>query len=294
MTRHLLVLDPGPLTTVQDPGRPGLAHLGVPRSGWLDAPAARLANRLVGNPEQLAVLECLLGGLALEAANATTVAVTGARGDVRVSGRAGSRLAAHGTALTLAAGERLELGRVREGARCYVAVAGGVAVSPVLGSRSTDTLSGLGPPVVAAGDRIPVGPVAGPPAAGEAVPLPTSSEVVLRCRPGPRRDWLRPEAWSTLTTASYAVQPDSNRVGLRLSGPPLMRSRDTELPSEGLVLGAVQLPPDGQPLVFLNEHPTTGGYPVVAVVEPADLATCAQLRPGDVVGFSQARGGAGG
>jgi biotin-dependent carboxylase-like uncharacterized protein len=221
--------------------------------------------------------------LVLEAATAMSVAVTGARCDLRAHGRP----AGHGTALSLAAHERIALGPAREGARCYLAVAGGIDVDPVLGSRATDTLSGIGPDVVAAGQRLPVGPVTGPPAAGEAVPLPGAGPVVLRCRPGPRADWFEPAAWETLTTSSYVVQPDSNRVGLRLAGQPLVRTRNDELPSEGVVLGAVQVPPDGQPLVFLNDHPTTGGYPVVAVVEAADLATCAQLRPGDQVGFRQ-------
>lgn len=282
MTRRLIrVIEPGALTTVQDRGRAGFAHLGVPRSGWLDASAATLANRLVGNPEDAAVLECVLGGLVLETAAAMAVAVTGAECPVHV----GRRSAHHGAPLSLGPGERLGLGHVRRGLRVYVAVAGGIAVDPVLGSRSTDTLSGLGPPVLARGRLLPVGPASGGPSAGEAVRPAREGVTVLRCAPGPRADWIAPGALGTLTSTTYRVGTQSNRIGLRLDGPPLALARTEELPSEGVVLGAVQVPRDGRPLVFLNDHPTTGGYPVAAVVDPDDLGACAQLRPGDEVRF---------
>lgn len=278
-TRRLEVLEPGPLTLVQDAGRPGLAHLGVPRSGWLDASAATLANRLVGNDEGSAVLECLLGGLAFEMSAATTVAVTGAWCPVAVDGRP----RAHGAAVPVPAGGRVTVGTARLGLRAYVGVAGGIAVEPVLGSRSTDTLSGTGPAPLAAGRVLSVGPAVGVPSAAEAVHRGSGGPTVLRCTSGPRADWFRPGVLDTLGAAPYVVQADSDRVGLRLAGTPLERSRPGELPSEGLVLGAVQVPADGQPLVFLNDHPTTGGYPVVAVIDRRDLAQCAQLRPGDAV-----------
>ena len=281
MTRSFAVLDTGAFSTVQDAGRPGLAHLGVPRSGWLDAPAATLANRLVGNPEDAAVLESVLGGLVLETSTAMTVAVTGARCEVRVAGRP----APPGAAVAVPAGARVALGSVTSGLRCYLAVAGGVAVEPVLGSRSTDTLSGLGPPPLRAGDTLPVGPALSEPSSAEGLPLRGGSRVELRCTLGPRSDWFTGESLVTLGSAVYTVAPDSDRVGLRVSGPPLERAVTGELPSEGIVLGAVQVPADGRPLVFLNDHPTTGGYPVVAVVDPADLHRCAQLRPGDEVRF---------
>ena len=279
--RALRVHAPGALTTVQDDGRPGHAHLGVPRSGWLDPVAATLANRLVGNPEDAAVLECALGGLVVEATRATTVAVTGAPCQVRV----GQRSVAHGAAVAVPAGGVVTVDPPARGVRCYLAVAGGIAVDPVLGSRATDTLSGLGPPVLERGTVLPVGPATGDPAEAPAVPGPVGDGAVLRCTPGPRVDWFTEDAARTLTTSAYGVAPDSDRVGLRLDGAPLERSRSGELASEGIVLGAVQVPADGRPLVFLNDHPTTGGYPVIAVVEPADLARCAQLRPGDEVRF---------
>ena len=287
--RWLRVLRPGPLTTVQDPGRPGWAALGVPRGGWLDPVSATLGNRLVGNPEAAAVLECLAGGCALEPATAMTLAVTGGRCTVSVAGRP----AGHGEALSVPAGARVELGPVTAGLRAYVAVAGGLAVEPVLGSRATDTLSWTGPPRVTAGTVLPVGDPAAPPPppAGPVVRRtadPGPDPPRLRCSPGPRADWFEPGALLALASTTWVVQPDSDRVGLRLAGEPaLVRSAGSpaELPSEGLVAGSVQVPPSGQPLVFLADHPTTGGYPVVAVVAWRDLPVCAHLRPGDAVRF---------
>jgi biotin-dependent carboxylase-like uncharacterized protein len=186
------------------------------------------------------------------------------------------------------------VGRPTVGLRCYVALSGGIDVAAELGSRATDTLSGLGPPPLQAGDRLPLGPSYGSPGTGEQVPpLPPRGPVVLRCLPGPRADWCPPGLAGRLAVATYVAGPDSDRVGLRLQGPPLER-RTGELPSEGVVLGAVQLPPDGQPVVFLNDHPTTGGYPVVAVVLAADVARCAQVRPGDEVRLSPLRPGSAG
>jgi biotin-dependent carboxylase-like uncharacterized protein len=283
-TAHLEVLAPGVLTTVQDRGRTGVAHLGVPRAGALDAPAAELANRVVGNGADAALLEVTFGGLVLRAGAGRWVAVTGAPGPVTVAGAA----VPHGEAVWLPAGGVLEVGHPVRGVRSYVAVAGGIDVPPVLGSRSTDTLAGVGPAPVAAGDRLPLGPAVAPPAHHDA-PHPARPGP-LRLLPGPRADWCAPDVLRALAAAPYVVQADSNRVGLRLQGRPLARVRDEELPSEGIVLGAVQVPPDGQPVVFLADHPPTGGYPVVAVVVAEDLWRCAQLRPGEEVRFTPASG----
>lgn len=283
--RAVAVVDPGPFTTVQDRGRPGWKHLGVPRSGVLDVPAGSLANRLVGNPADAALLETTAGGVSVRVTAAMACAVTGAVATVAVDGRG----AAWGEPLSLRAGQTLTVGPAVTGLRCYVAFAGGVAAQPVLGSRSTDTLSGLGPPPLVAGDVIPVAEASGAPRGSDVAPVvrPPSSPVRLRFVPGPREDWFD-EAWhATLTGSTYRVSADSNRIGLRLTGPGLGRTREQELPSEGVVLGAIQVPPSGQPLVFLNDHPTTGGYPVVGVVLPEDLRVCAQLRPGDQVGFAR-------
>lgn len=279
-TSSLEVLRADGLVTVQDAGRPGLAHLGVPRAGWLDAPAARFANRLVGNAGGEAVLEVALAGLDVRLDADRWVAVTGAGCAVTVDGA----VRAHGRAEWLPAGAVLGVGPAVTGARSYVAVAGGVTVEPVLGSRSTDTLAWVGPPRVVAGAVLPVGVPRGAPAAVDVPPVVRRGP--LRVDPGPRADWFAPDALARLCAASYVVTAASNRVGLRLAGPGVVRERHEELASEGVVLGAVQVPPDGQPVVFLADHPTTGGYPVLAVVRAGDLAACAQLRPGDVVRFS--------
>ncbi|GAA1770294.1 biotin-dependent carboxyltransferase family protein [Nocardioides hankookensis] len=270
----LHVLATGPLVTVQDRGRRGLAHLGVARAGALDAPAAALANRLLGNDADAAVLEVVLGGLELRADGGCWVAVTGAGHD-------------HARAEWLSDGATLRVGTPPSGVCTYVAVAGGIAVPPVLGSRSTDTLAWVGPPRVEAGTVLPVGEPQGEPRPLDA-PRP-ARRGPLRVRVGPRADWFADDAIERLCAAPYAVAADSNRIGLRLDGPPIARVRTQELASEGMVLGAVQVPPDGVPIVFLADHPPTGGYPVLAVVEEDDLWQCAQLRPGEQVRFTPAR-----
>jgi biotin-dependent carboxylase-like uncharacterized protein len=278
----LTVLAAGPLATVQDRGRPGWASIGVTRSGAADRAAADLANRLVGNDPSAACVEATAGGLQVRAERTLLVAVTGAPSPVTVDGRA----APFDAPLTLAPGQVLALGTPPVGLRGYLAVRGGVDVPPVLGSRSTDTLSGLGPARLTAGDRLAVGRLmADEPFVDVAAVRPPSSRPVLGVLPGPRRDWLVAGAWTALCSHEWTVTPDSNRVGLRLSGPTLERARADELPSEGLVPGAVQVPPDGSPVLFLADHPVTGGYPVLAVVRTADLPAAAQLRPGDVVRF---------
>nr|WP_204261938.1 biotin-dependent carboxyltransferase family protein [Blastococcus saxobsidens] len=273
---------PGPRTTVQDTGRPGWAGIGVTRSGAADRPSAALANRLVGNPGSAAVLEVTAGGLRVRAGRALLVALTGAPAPTDVDGRA----APWNAPLPLPAGAVLTLGTPSAGLRSYLAVRGGIDVPEVLGSRSTDTLSGLGPAPLRAGDRLPVGPPgADQPVVDVAPVAPPGRPVVLRVLPGPRRDWLAPEAWAALTTAEWTVAPASDRVGLRLAGPALVRAREGELASEGLVPGALQVPPDGAPVLFLVDHPVTGGYPVLAVVVTDDLPAAGQVRPGDVLRF---------
>ncbi|MCY7396351.1 MAG: biotin-dependent carboxyltransferase family protein [Nocardioides sp.] len=283
VTAHLLVLRAGPQCLVQDRGRPGLAHLGVPRAGALDRPAADLANRLVGNGPDAALLEVLLGGLHLRSTVGVWVALTGAPAPLRV----GARSAAHATPTWVPAGETLRLGAPPTGLRSCLAVAGGIDVAPVLGSRSTDTLAGVGPAPVGAGRELPLGVPARPPAPGADTPR-GPSRGRLRVDPGPRAGWCGQTAVADLCASSYVVRSESDRVGLRLDGPVLRREARGELPSEGTVLGAVQVPPDGQPVVFLADHPPTGGYPVVAVVRAEDLWQCAQLRPGEAIRFAPA------
>ncbi len=283
------VVRAGPLTTVQDRGRPGYAHLGVPRSGALDGPALARANALVGNPAGAAALETTLGGCAVRVLRDAVVAVAGARARVRVD----KREVPFGAAVEVGAGAVVDVGAAKGGVRSYLAIGGGIATEAVLGSRSTDTLSGLGPPKLADGMTLPLGPPPEPPVTGSgsagdsdvggnsgAVGGP-GGELMLPVLLGPRDDWFT--AADALFATAWTVTPMSNRVGLRLAGPPLQRAVEGELPSEGVVLGAIQVPADGQPLVFLADHPATGGYPVIGVV--ADVTPLAQARPGTTVRF---------
>ncbi len=263
------VLQTGPLTTVQDRGRPGWAHIGVPPSGAVDLRALARGNELVGNDPSAAALEATLIGPKLRFLQPALVAVTGAT---------------ERAAFDVTAGDELELGPFVTGARAYICVRGGIALDAVLGSRATDLLTGLGPPPLRAGDLLPVGPE--PSASPRHVPAPaTVVEPVLRIRPGPRDDWFASAALDALCDHPWRVSPASNRVGIRLEGATLERTRTDELLSEGLVTGSLQVPPSGLPILLLNDHPTTGGYPVLAVVLSDDLPHCGQLRPGDRLRF---------
>lgn len=290
--------DPGPRATVQDLGRPGYARLGVGRSGAGDRGALRLANRLVGNPEGLAALELTLGGLRARFHAPALVAVTGAPCPVDVvSNNRPDDSDVHGTAqprgdggmdapFAVRAGQSLRIGAPSHGLRSYVAVRGGLDVPPVLGSCSTDTLSGIGPAVLAAGTRLRIGTQSAAfPNADLAVERRPPADAPFPIRLGPREDWFTPEAIATLVTRPYTVRPETDRVGARLDGPVLERRRPAELRSEGMVLGALQVPPDGRPILFLADHPVTGGYPVIAVLRAVGLDRAAQLRPGDPVRF---------
>jgi len=279
----IVVERPGPMATVQDLGRTGLAHLGVGRSGAADRPSLRLANRLVGNPESAAGLEATLGGVVLRFERAATVALAGAPCPIRVDDRA----YAMNAPLDVPAGGVLSLGTPAQGLRTYLAVRGGLDVPPVLGSRSTDLLSGLGPAVLTDGTTLPIGDPQGAYAGVDVAPVALASGVVrLRVLPGPREAWFEADALTRLTSTAYRVTPASDRVGLRLSGPVLSRRITDELASEGMVEGALQVPPDGQPVLFLADHPVTGGYPVIAVVDVADIPLAAQVRPGESLRFT--------
>ncbi|MFP3714314.1 carboxyltransferase domain-containing protein [Puerhibacterium sp. TATVAM-FAB25] len=332
----LVVVAPGVQTLVQDLGRPGLARLGVTASGALDPESLRAANRAVGNAPGAATLE-VVGPARLRARGPQVVAVAGAPAPVTVvpgassDGTAGvapggtpggtsdgtpdgrartprTASAAGPAAFALDDGDEMRLGVPARGARTYVAVRGGVAVAPVLGSRSTDVLAGLGPAPAAAGDVLPVGagspglPAADPGLPGPTVrpgaPEPWSADhppgdrlpapgdvVVLHVVLGPRADWFGDAGVAALTGQEWEVTPRSNRVGLRLAGTPVPRSRGGELPSEGCVTGALQVPPDGQPVLFLADHPLTGGYPVAAAVVGAQVPLLGQLPAGARVRF---------
>jgi biotin-dependent carboxylase-like uncharacterized protein len=280
--RLVRVRRPGALTTVQDRGRPGLAHMGVPRSGALDTAAHRLANRLVGNDEAAAVLETTMDGVALAFEAGAVVAVTGALAPVLVDRRA----AEWSLPVFVRAGQVLEVGRALRGVRSYVAISGGLQVPTALGSASTDMLSRLGPPPLTAGQVLPIGAQPERFASVDLAPYPLPGDhAELAIHLGPRHDWLSAAGLATMGAGAWSVAPDSNRIALRLAGPVVERCRYEELPSEGLVAGAVQSLPGGQLVVFLADHPTTGGYPVVAVVDPVSMGACAQARPGTMFSF---------
>ncbi|MEU0789507.1 biotin-dependent carboxyltransferase family protein [Amycolatopsis sp. NPDC005961] len=277
--RSVEVVDPGRYALVEDLGRPGYAHLGVAPSGALDTASLRLANRLVGNSEGAAGIEALLGGPSVRFTASATVAVTGPAVPVSVDGRTvGSHVP-----VPVRAGQTVSVGTPAAGLRCYLAVSGGIAVDEVLGSRSSDVLSGIGPAPLRAGDVLPLGEPGIPAGADVVVPSPAPADLVVPVTLGPRDDWLDDPAGGL--SAWWTVTAESNRVGLRLDGTPLRRAIEGELPSEGVVTGAIQVPPSGLPVVFLADHPTTGGYPVAAVVRAGALSALAQARPGTRVRF---------
>ena len=274
---------------VEDGGRPGLAAIGVGRSGAADRSAWALGQRLLANTDDAAALEITYGTAEFAAHGALTVTLTVTLTGAPVPATVSGRPVPMATVVSLRDGDRLVLGPPETGLRTYLSVRGGIAVDAVLGSSSTDVLSGIGPAPLTAGDAVPVGtpPTGAFPVVDAAAPRRVPSPVRLRTTPGPRADWFADAA--TLTTATWTVSPDSNWVAVRLDGPALERAQEyagRELPSEGLVPGAVQVPADGRPLVFLADHPVIGGYPVIAVVRHTDLDLAAQARPGDPLTFT--------
>lgn len=273
---------------VQDAGRPGHAALGVSESGAADRTALRDANRAVGNEPSAAVLESV-GGVMLRFRGAGVAVVTGAVGDLSLMDANGLRSAVHGAPFATADGDELTLGHPAQGLRYVIGVRGGVAAASALGSRASDTLSGLGPDPLAAGDVVPIGDIsrgAVDPVAASRL-LPASGDLVeLIITLGPRHEWFTPAALDTLTKQQWLVTPRSDRVGMRLQGElPLERSIPGELPSEGVVTGAIQVPPDGQPVLFLPDHPLTGGYPIIGALTDGCLDLAAQLPPGVRIRF---------
>lgn len=281
------VLRAGLLSSVQDQGRRGHAATGVGHAGAMDADAAKLANWLAGNDADAAVIEITLSGPALRFTRATTIALCGAEAELRLDGEriAGWRPQA------VAAGDVLDCGGLRRGARLYLAVAGGIAVAPVLGSRSVDINAGLGPcegRALRAGDRLPLAAEDGlrlrRTPAWSLAPAPwfdPDPQRRLRLLPGAHYAELEPASQRTLQTETFRILPESNRVGLRLQGAALRLRQPLELISAGVTRGTLQLPPGGQPIMLAAEHPTTGGYPRIAHLIGADQSRLGQYRPGD-------------
>lgn len=283
--RWVEVERPGFLSLLQDEGRRSTAAMGVPHAGPADPRSFRLANRLVGNADDATSLEITVSGPALRFAGPAHIAVVASAAD-------GAELTVDGlpcpdgAVVPVGAGQLVEIGRIRVGLRAYLAVAGGFDTPRTVGSRSSDVLVGLGPGPLAVGDRLSLG-------------RPTRPHGVLT-HPGPRdgrtasaiRVLAGPHpmggvAWEHLTTRTWTVTADSNRVGVRLTGSdPLPVDRSPSIPSTGMVTGAIQVPPDGRPIVLMPDHATVGGYPVIGCVISADLAALGQLRPGDTVRFT--------
>ncbi|MET0494711.1 MAG: biotin-dependent carboxyltransferase family protein [Actinoplanes sp.] len=281
----MTVLRTGPLTVLKDAGRPGHAGQGVAPSGAVDRSAYARANALVGNPPGTAVLECTLGGLRVRFDEPAVIVLTGTD----------AVLSVHGTrsqveeVTEVPAGAEVSVTMPRRGLRSYLAVRGGFPVPPVLGSRSTDRLAALGPARPAAGDTLPIGPTPTSPAPISPAAADAGDDRPLEVDLGPRDDWFTAEAVETLLSAEFTVSPASDSVGLRLDGPALARARAEELPSEGVVRGSIQVPPDGHPIVFQADHPVTGGYPVIAVLTPEAADRAGQARPGSKVRFVAAQ-----
>ncbi|WGW13462.1 biotin-dependent carboxyltransferase family protein [Saxibacter everestensis] len=289
----LTVLAPGTLMTTQDAGRSGYARYGVGPSGPADRRSAALANRLVGNPGDATQLEATFGGFRLRANVTLTIAVTGALVELTVlRGQRRVGAATH-SVLTLRPGDELRAGTPSAGLRNYIAVRGGLRSEPVLGSSSTDTLSGLGPRAVTAGQDFELaGSFAGWPVV-DLAHWPAqlgrgTADLLLSVILGPRDDWFLAESIRLLFSQRWTVTTQSNRVAIRLDGKePLTRTIAMELPSEGVLAGAIQVPADGKPIAFLADHPVTGGYPVIGVLDSGSLADAAQLRPGEHLRFEQ-------
>lgn len=280
----ILVEAAGPLALLQDRGRAGLGHLGVSPSGAFDRTALRQVNLLLGNQPYAPALELLGGGLVLRIESSTTIAVTGAIGPITVDGDP----VAYGRAISLREGQRLRLGAPTAGLRAYVGVSGGFDAAHELGSASTDTLAGLGPRPLAAGDRLLAGPRSRTPELEDVPALGRSGELVLDVLVGPRDDWFAPESVRALLESAWQVSPSSDRIGVRLTGPRLIRARTDELPSEPCIRGSVQVAADGQPIVFGPDHPVTGGYPVIAVVLDRHTDRLAQALPGQSIRLRRA------
>lgn len=281
---------PGLLATVQDLGRPGFASRGIARSGALDRAALRLANRLVGNAEGEAALELTMGGFAATLSAESQdlwIAITGAWGEVAIDGHPADPY----RAMRWPSGTVLEIAPPVHGVRSYLAIRGGIDAPEVAGSRASDLMAGLGHPPLVGGDLLGVrGVVAGPVPVHDFSPWGApGDDLEIRVAPGPRADWFEASALEQFFREPWFVTNESNRVGMRLDGTPLTRLRDGELPSEGMMPGAIQMPPSGLPTVLLADGPVTGGYPVIAVVTEASLDVLAQARPGQRVHFRHAR-----
>jgi biotin-dependent carboxylase-like uncharacterized protein len=285
---NVSVIKPGMLTTVQDVGRWGYQSRGVPVAGPMDPVSHRIANALVGNARGAALLEVTLLGPELEFEDERLVAVAGADFDLSLDGRT----IASNAPFTVAAGSRLRFGARRLGARAYLAVSGGIAVPPALGSRATHLVSamgGIGGRALVAGDRLPLGDPSRPHATAlspqEAIAALPDRHATIRVLPGPQADYFTPDALDTLQSSPYTIAPDSDRMGFRLAGPRLTHARGADIISDATPLGVLQVPASGQPILLMADRQTAGGYPKIATVISADMSLAGQLAPSDTITF---------
>jgi biotin-dependent carboxylase-like uncharacterized protein len=284
----LFVVDPGLLTTVQDLGRFGYQRVGIPPSGPMDRTAFVVANRLVGNADGAAGLEMTVKGPRLEARAAALVAVTGADMGFAVNGRE----APSWTAVRVHPGDVLGFRMATAGCRAYLAIAGGISVPPALGSRATylrGRLGGLAGRALQKGDALPVGTPASAAREGRTVPAGRRPayppEVECRVLLGPQADRFTPEGIAAFLAGAYEVTPHADRMGYRLKGPPIVHARGHDIVSDGIPLGGIQVPGEGQPIVLLVDRQTTGGYTKIATVASVDIGRIGQTRPGHRVRF---------
>ena len=283
----LRVIKPGMLTTVQDAGRWGYQSRGVPVAGPMDSYSFRLANALVGNDRAAAGLEITLLGPELEFETERVVAVTGAEFDLTLDGRPVPMEAP----FLVSAESHFRFGARRRGARAYLAIAGGIATPPVLGSRAThliSTMGGFEGRALRAGDRLLLGDATGTrstqPASPREVPLP-DGEARVRVLAGPQADYFSADSLDVLQSAPYVIGRQSDRMGFRLEGPRLTHARGADIISDATPLGVLQVPASGQPILLMADRQTTGGYPKIATVITADIAVAGQLGPGDSISF---------
>lgn len=283
----LHIVKPGLLTTVQDLGRYGHQASGVPVAGPMDTFSHRVANQLVGNDAAAATLEVTLIGPELIVDADTTLAIAGAQFEVSCDDRA----VTIGSSFPVTRGQRIKFGRIVQGARAYLAVAGGIQTPPVLGSRATHLVSHMGGcngRALIAGDRLPIAHEdrPRPQRKSTGLVLPSKGRALLRVIPGPQADWFETDALKTMDGVSFRISPQSNRMGYRLQGPPLVRVHERELISEPLGIGAIQVPSAGEPILLMADRQTAGGYPKIGYVISADLPLAGQLAPGDFIEFN--------
>ena len=286
MAPALTVLDPGPQTTVQDLGRAGQLRSGIPPSGPMDRVSFIVANRLVGNTDGAAALECTVVGPRFRVGTAGAIAVTGAEMPLVVNGSEAPRW----TAVPVCPGDEVRVGSARAGVRGYLAIAGGIDVPLVLGSRSTylrGRLGGLEGRALRKGDVLSLFPATVPLARALAPPpIRLEEEPILRVVVGPQAERFTEDGIATLLGHPYAMLPQSDRMGARLSGPRIAHRAGHDIISDGIALGSIQVPGDGQPIALLVDRQSTGGYTKIATICSFDIGQLGQVKPGQRVRFA--------